>query len=122
MRVMESAAVAALLLAALPGQAAADMTVGMWKAAPSNPQTGLAAKIYLSGVQAGLTDANAAFETRGGAPLYCQPRTLALRTEQVEDILNRYITAGHGVADTDRVEVILLEALKDVFPCPMQRQ
>jgi len=71
---------------------------------------------WLYGVQNGFAWANAANESHGLPPLYCQPRNLALTQDQVIDILDNYIKAGKATLQSE-VSLVLLMALKNAFPC-----
>jgi len=71
---------------------------------------------YLSGVSRGISWTNSWASIRGH-PAYCPPPDLAITNEQAIDILDRYVQKRGESARNDPIELLLLQALRDVFPC-----
>ena len=73
-------------------------------------------KLYLDGVREGLAMFDAELAVEGRQPLFCMPNDLALTVEQAEDIMMR---EAEKSTDPDHVPVslLLVEGLKDTFPC-----
>ena len=75
-------------------------------------------KFYLDGVMEGLETYNVSMMLRGDPPLYCLPPNLAMTEEQAEDIMNRKAkTFSNADADNLPISNLLLEGLKETFPC-----
>jgi len=74
--------------------------------------------LYLSGVNAGLLAYNVAVQSSNKGPLFCQPGKLALTPDQVADILRRWAEKQGKSGDKLPVELALLYALVETFPCP----
>jgi hypothetical protein len=54
---------------------------------------------------------------RGSPQMFCLPPNLALTGDQVEDILQRAAKKVRKVPDDMPGSIILLDGLKDTFPC-----
>ena len=81
----------------------------------------LAARWFISGIEQGLSWANAELKHKQRSTLYCQP-DIALTNDQVIDILDRYIGSHREFInnippDSRRVGFFLLLALQESFPC-----
>ena len=84
-------------------------------------------RTYLRGVWDALQLANVSLEQNHQRPLFCQPPKLEIPLDQVINILKRYIGDDHGPLHSPFVEArldtpvdgVLLDALQDVFPCPL---
>ncbi len=106
---------AAILSAALSTPAAAEPpsaseTVAKIKAgAPVE-------SLFVVGLLVGMGAVNAYIKGRGNPPLYCQPENLSVTAPQAGDILERYLKKIPGNKNTS-VDIVLLYALIDVFPC-----
>jgi len=75
-------------------------------------------KFYITGVGVGLMWANTGLENIGRPPLYCQPGKLALNVDNILQILDDYIDRKKDQLKPDLpVEMLLLYALKETFPC-----
>jgi hypothetical protein len=78
-------------------------------------------KQYLDGVGTGFFWANTHQDTRNLARLYCQPGKLPLYAENYVQILEDYIYSmadkSNPLPDGIPVELLLLNALKETFPC-----
>ena len=77
-------------------------------------------KTYLQGISDGLGWANATLIAAGKPALFCQPDRLGLKTDNIEDILNRYLSEHATVfrAHGDYpIGMMLLASLKEAFPC-----
>jgi hypothetical protein len=72
---------------------------------------------YLSGLADGIRWVNA----KGGAPLFCPPRTVSILPTQYREILRRKVEADPGLAGAHAGYVLLL-ALADAFPCAGRAQ
>jgi len=73
-------------------------------------------ELWLTGVYDGLEDANVELKQTNKAELFCTPSNLAVTGDQIKSILNNYITKHKVKMDWD-IDFLLLEALKEVFPC-----
>jgi hypothetical protein len=75
-------------------------------------------KQYVDGVGTGFSWANTDLRMRKETPLYCQPAHLAMYPENYLNILNNYISRrGNSLSENSIVELLLLNALKEAFPC-----
>ncbi len=78
-------------------------------------------KQYIDGVGTGFFGANAHQGTRNLPPLYCQPGKLPLYADNYLQILDDYISNRPGepnsLANSIPVELLLLNALRETFPC-----
>jgi hypothetical protein len=115
-----SLVVASLLF--LSSNANAEMTVESYSDAIENgqPEFQQSLSFYLTGVERGYNFTNGILKARGDAPFFCQPRTTGASTAQVEAILKAYIEQGQKsgtVKNEEFVELVLLRALMDAFPC-----
>jgi hypothetical protein len=74
---------------------------------------------WLDGVFDGLKGANAELKRAGKEQLFCPPPDFSMTAQQVNAFFGRYI-AGHKatVATSDTIGALLLEALKEAYPCP----
>ena len=110
----------ALALAFGPISARAEVSGGVTLAefAAAKGELRSAYLFWLSGVEAGIQVANVRLKLAGQALLYCQPNKLGLTTDQVEDIMNRYVRAHPTVATPDLpVSLAMVFALQEAFPC-----
>jgi hypothetical protein len=81
---------------------------------------------HLSGIGAALVLANAALELQQQKPLYCQPPKLPLNAGNLMQLLDSEAKKYRANLPKDRlanfestpVEVVLLQVLKEMFPCP----
>ena len=73
--------------------------------------------MYLDGVRGGLMASNAWIKSRGGQITFCLPETLALTTEQTEEIMLKSAEKRHAKGDWF-VASLLLWGLQDTYPCP----
>lgn len=76
---------------------------------------GKSASLALYAMSIGVLWANTEIEGTGAAPLYCQPRRLALTQDQTISLIRKYVedhTAGHYPAG-----LVVMKALKYSFPC-----
>ncbi len=73
-------------------------------------------KLWLEGMQNGLSWANAALGADGKERLYCQPGKLVLTVSQTLSILERTVEKEPKFADL-AVGAVLVTALRDTFPC-----
>jgi hypothetical protein len=73
--------------------------------------------IYIKGLLEGFEWMNIAIQAEGKmSPIFCTPPKLAITTEQAVDMLNRYLK-DHNTKASDPIEIYLLDALKETFPC-----
>lgn len=72
--------------------------------------------LYIGGVATGIFWSSLQIKSQGNAPLYCPPEKLAFTTGQYVSILDRYI-AGQSLVPDYPVELAMLLALRDAFPC-----
>jgi hypothetical protein len=95
------------------------MTVDAWRASSQNPQMQMLAMAYVGGLQDAFLSANAELiANMNRRPIYCQPQNMALKINNVEDILNKYIS-NHNVPGNFQISEVLLSALEETFPCPL---
>jgi hypothetical protein len=73
--------------------------------------------LWIDGLKSGLIASNANLRHGGMPPMFCLPPNLALTVEQAEDILQRAAKKVRKVPDDMPVSIILLDGLKDTFPC-----
>jgi hypothetical protein len=73
---------------------------------------------WLDGVFNGLKGANAELKRADKEQLFCPPSDFSMTTQQVNAFFGKYI-AGHKakVATSDTIGALLLEALKEAYPC-----
>jgi hypothetical protein len=98
----------------------ADMSVETFERnMASGDAPALAARYYITGIEDGLSWANVESKKRFGVKLYCSPGSIALQGDQIIDIMRRFVRA-HDYMDLQeqRVGVVLLLALEELFPCP----
>lgn len=94
----------------------ADPTLAQFRTWNEDGQT-----IYLRGLHDGFLWANADLGHGGSVPLFCVPGRLALTTDQVASIVERYADENADIVSaSDEYGLVALEALQDVFPCPGQ--
>jgi hypothetical protein len=84
---------AALCFLAVVTQAKAEITVKDYRARMMSDDAARVMKTYIKGLGDGIGWANAQANSRK-APLFCQPRKLALDVENFVDIINRQIAAA----------------------------
>jgi hypothetical protein len=72
---------------------------------------------YLDGMATGMDWLNTRVETRGGQPVYCPPKNLAITAEQHIDILERYLKQGRPDEWDQPLGLVLIKALAKTFPC-----
>jgi hypothetical protein len=73
-------------------------------------------QVYLDGVKSGLMAYNARIKSLGGQPVFCMPGSLAMTTDQTEDIMLK--SADKRAAKGDMlIALLLLWGLQDTFPC-----
>jgi len=111
-RLAAAAAAVSLALAAAP--AAAEPTVGQWRANRDDPQM----TAFLLGFASGTGWANTDLEAEGRARVFCQPKQLSLTYDLLKQILEAFLVANPGIEDDMMVTGVLLFALKDRYPCP----
>lgn len=74
-------------------------------------------KIWLDGVYNGLLVASIDMAQDNRGSLFCPPGKMAMTNDQVKSIIDQYLTT-HKVQMDWPISVVLLGALKEVFPCP----
>jgi hypothetical protein len=72
--------------------------------------------LYLDGVREGIVELNVVLKKNRQQPLFCLPEKLELNVEQAEDIMMRQ---AQKMTDPDQLPIgrLLVEGLKDTFPC-----
>jgi hypothetical protein len=75
------------------------------------------ALIFIQGVGEGFMFANAALESKKILPIYCQPKKLAITSEQYVKFLDEAASNLGESANEYPVSLLLLDRLKTVFPC-----
>jgi hypothetical protein len=73
--------------------------------------------VWLDGVYEGLLTASDYMASHDKGHLFCPPEKMAMTMDQIKSILDRYL-ATHKVQMSWPTDVVLLGALKEVFPCP----
>jgi hypothetical protein len=74
---------------------------------------------WLDGVFNGLRGANAELRRTNKALLFCPPPDFSMTAQQVNSFFDKFI-ANHKdkVGTSDPIGTLLLEALKEAYPCP----
>jgi len=114
-----------LLLALLTGSVPASaMTYESYKwlknTATEGTMEAITLSVYLAVVANTFRDMNVSLKKKGKAPLYCQPETLSLNQDTVTDILETKAEKAKQKGmevNTASVSTILLEGLREAFPC-----
>ena len=103
---------ASLIFGALAVPACAEITAEQAIANREMVET----KLYLAGIGAGFTWANANITSRKLQPTFCAPAKLGITAEQYGEILADYVKENPASASRP-VGAILLASLQRVFPC-----
>ena len=74
-------------------------------------------KFYIAGVGAGYYYTNHYLDTAGRSKLYCQPSSANLQGEMYSTILDAYANSSGIRLKGISVEIILLQALVELYPC-----
>ena len=114
-----------LLLALLFGSAPASaMTYENYKSlkniAVEGTMEAVTLTVYLAVVAKTYRDMNLSLKKKGKTPLYCQPEALSLNQDAVSDIIEtkaEKTTQKGAEVDTASVSTMLLEGLRETFPC-----
>jgi len=114
-----------LLLALLLGSAPASaMTYENYKwlknIATEGTVEAVTLTVYLAVVAKTYRDMNLRLKKKGKTPLYCQPETLSLNQDAVTDIIEtkaERTTQKGAKIDTASISTMLLEGLRETFPC-----
>jgi hypothetical protein len=74
---------------------------------------------WLDGVFNGLRAANFELRRTGKSPLFCSPQNFSMTALQVKSLFDKFI-ASHTdtVKPSDSIGVLLLEAVREAYPCP----
>jgi hypothetical protein len=99
---------------------AATILFGSYKN-PKDEQARTFYKLHLDGLTEGFITFNVALRQYGRPPLFCLPPKMALTIAQAEDIMFR---EAKTVRDPDRtpIAIVLLEGLKETFPCDTEEK
>jgi hypothetical protein len=73
-------------------------------------------QLYLEGARSGFMAYNAWMKSHGGQPAFCLPDNLAMPVEQAEEIMLRRADKTSAKGDM-LVSILLLNGLRDTFPC-----
>ncbi|MCC8939486.1 hypothetical protein H8A99_24155 [Bradyrhizobium sp. Arg68] len=103
-----------LTLAAAPA-AAADVRLESYRN-PKNETFRIFNHMYLDGARGGMMATNAWLKSHGGQQMFCMPETLALSTEQTEEIMLKSAEKRSAKGDW-LVASLLLWGLQDTYPC-----
>jgi hypothetical protein len=78
--------------------------------------------LYLSAAGDAFTQANAALEHDKRQPLYCAPSTVTLNADNYRAMIDKKLadTFDHSSTDQMTVGLLLLNAMRQTFPCPPQ--
>lgn len=74
-------------------------------------------KFYIVGVGAGYYYTNHYLDTAGRSKLYCQPSSANIQGEMYSAILDAYANSSGKKLKDVSVEIILLTALVELYPC-----
>lgn len=107
--------IAAIALCVATGANAATVLFKQYKN-PSDDTARAFNTVYLSGVMEGLLTFNSSQISDNKPPLFCLPPKLAVTAEQAADIMTREATLL-GNVDGIPISILLLEGLKETFPC-----
>ena len=113
---MITKAVIALILFGLTSSANAMTVIFKDYKAAANKDEKAFYLLYLDGVREGIIELNVVLEEKRQQPLFCLPDKLALTVGQAEDIVMRQ---AQKMTDPDQLPIgcLLVEGLKDTFPC-----
>ena len=79
-------------------------------------------KTYINGVGVGYAWSNTLLGHQKRAPLYCEPAKLSIQGSDYLELLDKRIASavkvGRPFGENTPVELILLDALVDAYPCP----
>jgi Rap1a immunity proteins len=89
--------------------------------APEDEKQRILNAVYLDGLKDGLMAFNIALRRTGAAPLFCLPPTLALTSDQTDDILMQE-AKSQRYPDDMIVSIVLLAGLRKAFPCGEQNK
>ena len=76
--------------------------------------------VYLAVVAKTYRDTNLRLKKKGKTPLYCQPETLSLNHDTVTDIIETKVEKTTQIStevNTVSISTILLEGLRETYPC-----
>ena len=93
-----------------------ELFLEITKAGDSREQKFLA--IYLKGLLHGLESANIALLEHEGSKLYCNPQTVALSADWLEENLLDYIVKYPSIPNSISIGVLSYYVLTEKFPCP----
>ena len=74
--------------------------------------------IYLKGLLHGLESANISLLKNEGRELYCNPKTVALSTDWLEENLLDYIVKYPSIPNSISIGILSYYVLTEKFPCP----
>ena len=74
--------------------------------------------IYLKGLLHGLESANISLLKNEGRELYCNPQTVALSTDWLEENLLDYIVKYPSIPNSISIGILSYYVLTEKFPCP----
>jgi hypothetical protein len=77
-------------------------------------------RLYLGGVKSGLIAYNTYLAAEHRGPAFCLPGSLALTTQQADDILLRW-AKKHQPQDDFPLSLAMLYGLQETFPCQGNR-
>jgi hypothetical protein len=103
-----------IALTATPA-AASDVRLDSYRN-PRNENFRTYNRLYLDGAKSGFMAYNAWLSRYGGQPAFCVPSDLAMTGEQAEDIMFKHAEKTSAKGDM-LVSILLLNGLKDAFPC-----
>lgn len=112
---MMRAMCAAIALCVASGANAATVLFKQYKN-PSDETYRAFNTVYLSGIMEGLLTFNSSLISDNKPPLFCLPPKLAVTGEQAADIMMREAKIV-GEVDNIPISILLLEGLKETFPC-----
>jgi hypothetical protein len=110
-------AIIALLVAAIVNRANAEyLPIGAYLT-QTQPVIKAANGHYLLGAYNALETMNIELEYRKRPPLFCPPEKLDIAIGQIRSIIAQHLQK-YKVETNYPVEMVLLDALEEVFPCP----
>jgi hypothetical protein len=74
---------------------------------------------WLDGVFNGLRGANSELQRTNKALLFCPPPDFSMTAQQVNAFFDKFVASHKDkVGPSDPIGILLLEALKEAYPCP----
>ena len=101
-------------------QSTLALDIAAYEKAKELPDARKINEMYITGVGQGILWANAAVTKKTKAPLYCPPESLPLNGQNYMQLIDQYLQflrSKPGFDESAPVELVLMRALQDNFPC-----